>query len=69
MQDGDRGKQIKAARTRAGISQEALAATMGVSVFTVSRYERGAVPVSDERLVQIAYALGLERDAFMEVPA
>lgn len=60
------GEKIKQARVQAGESQEALARTLGVSVFTISRYERGAVPVSDERLTQIAYALGAEPDAFKE---
>lgn len=55
-----RGEKIKKARLRAGESQETLARILGVSVFTVSRYERGTVMVSDERLAQIAYALGLD---------
>ena len=53
------GEKIKQARMKAGLSQEALARALEVSVFTVSRYERGAVGVSDARLKQLAEALGV----------
>jgi transcriptional regulator with XRE-family HTH domain len=40
----DIGHQLKAARLRAGLSQEALASAAGMRVATISRAENGAEP-------------------------
>lgn len=49
---------MRAARRAAGLSQEELARKIGVSVFTVSRLERGAAKnVTVAKLVAIARAI------------
>jgi transcriptional regulator with XRE-family HTH domain len=53
------GASIRLRRKQAGISQDMLAATCGVSFQQVQKYENGANRVSFSRLVQIAHALGL----------
>jgi len=55
-----------AARLRAGLSQGALGAKVGVAQSHVSKIERGAVDVQTSSLVELARALGLE---LMLVPA
>lgn len=57
--EGIVGGNVKQARERAGVSQEELARQLGISVFTVSRIERGAVGVSVRRLRELAQALGV----------
>jgi transcriptional regulator with XRE-family HTH domain len=52
------GKLIRRARTRAGLSQAALAEAAGVADETVSRVERGAYEPSLSTLVRLADALG-----------
>lgn len=55
------GKQIKAARERAGMNQPALASAIGVSPMMVSRYECGRYKPRLELLVdRIAPLLGLD---------
>lgn len=58
---------MKAARAALGVSQETLARALGVSVFTISRLERG-IPknVSLNRLVDVAEALGVPVDSLLE---
>ena len=60
--------RIKQARETTGTSQEDLAHLIGVSVFTVSRYERG-FPISATRLAQIAQALGVLADTLVDEDA
>ncbi len=61
MESGERiGINVKQARKAAGMSQEQLARVLGVSVFTVSRLERGVgKSVSVRRLIAVAEALGV----------
>jgi len=55
------GGNVKDARVAAGLSQEQLAATLGVSVMTVSRLERGVVKdVTVSMLRRVAEALGVD---------
>jgi len=53
------GASIRMRRKQAGISQDRLAETCGVSFQQVQKYENGVNRVSFSRLVQIAHALGL----------
>lgn len=74
------GSRLKARREELGLSQEAAAHKIGVSVGTLSKYERGAMGMTVQafREVALAYgmspstALGLEPDdepLFVEVAA
>lgn len=55
-----RGARVKASREAAGLSQEQLARELGVSVFTVSRWERGVTTrISVARLYTLCQALGI----------
>lgn len=50
---------MKQARLDAGLSQEDLARKLGISVFTISRLERGAVKnVSLQKLRRVAETVG-----------
>ena len=50
---------VRAARERAGLSQEALAVRVGVSKSTVGRWERdGAIPTNSEMRAEVAGVLG-----------
>lgn len=73
------GQRIAELRERRGLSQAKVAETVGVTVESVSRLERGVVTPSLERLQAIAEALGVrlqdlftfaegdnERDAAMD---
>lgn len=51
------GKRIQEARTRAGITQEALAEQLNVSTSAISRLETGHSMVSLERLYEISQLL------------
>jgi transcriptional regulator with XRE-family HTH domain len=51
------GELIRARRRTLGLSQSALADTLGVSFQQVQKYERGANRISASRLVHIARAL------------
>jgi transcriptional regulator with XRE-family HTH domain len=53
------GASIRMRRKQAGISQDMLAESCGVTFQQVQKYENGANRVSFSRLVQIAHALGL----------
>lgn len=52
------GKRIKAARQKAGMSQEELAQSIGVTKSTISKYEKGAREPRYDQLQRIAAALG-----------
>jgi transcriptional regulator with XRE-family HTH domain len=52
-----RSAQLKATREMAGYSQQALADALGVHVRTVSRWERGALPVPEDALLLVEEAL------------
>lgn len=53
----DRATELRAKREMVGHSQQSLAAALGVHVRTVSRWERGAVPVPDDALDFVDEAL------------
>lgn len=54
------GERVKAARKAAGFdSQEDLARALGVSVFTISRYEHGRSKPSFDGLYALAEILGV----------
>lgn len=55
----DIGKRIKAARQKAGMSQEELAQAIGSTKSAVSRYEAGKRQPSYDQLQRIAAALGV----------
>jgi transcriptional regulator with XRE-family HTH domain len=51
------GETVRAKRTKAGLSQEALAEKAGLSTVFISRIERGIESPSFDSLVKIAKAL------------
>lgn len=55
----DCGKLIKAAREKAGLTQEALGKAIGVSGVAVMRYEKGQRQPSLAQLAKIAKTLGV----------
>lgn len=59
------GKQIRALKTQAGYSQEALAEAADLSPSYLSHIERGRKKVSLESLVRIADALGVTTDRLL----
>ena len=61
MVDGreDIGPRLRSLRTKAGMSQAALAARIGVAPLTLRRWELGAHPVRDIYLGPLAEALGV----------
>ena len=55
------GRNLRRLRKAAGFdSQEALARALGVSVFTISRYERGETKPDINGLYALAAVLGVE---------
>lgn len=60
------GENIRAARTRRGISAEALAERLGVSVRTVRSYETAERTVDVPMLVRLAVALGCSLQTLMQ---
>jgi transcriptional regulator with XRE-family HTH domain len=58
--------RLKEERLRAGLSQQQLAATAGVSFQQVQKYENGSNRVSAGRLAQFARALNLPIEAFFQ---
>lgn len=64
------GRRVRAAREAAGYaSQEELARTLGVSVFTVSRWERGESKPDFDGLHRLADALRVSAASLLEVAA
>jgi transcriptional regulator with XRE-family HTH domain len=64
------GRRIAAARTSAGLSQQQLAALIGLKhAQDVSRYERGKVDVPSHRIDLIAEATGRPRSYFVRDPS
>lgn len=50
---------IRRRRIEAGLTQEDLADTLGVSSVTLGRWETGARKITAEKLIEIAQALGI----------
>jgi transcriptional regulator with XRE-family HTH domain len=59
---------LRAARLRAVLTQAQLAARAGVSVFTVSRLERGERPATIPTVQRLAAALGVEPGVLTRPP-
>ena len=64
----DVASALRAARRKQGLTLRALAEAIGVSSGTMSALENGKVALSDERLVAIADALGLDAEALLRPP-
>jgi len=60
------GGRICLARRSKDLTQEELAHQLGVSMMTVSRWERGQVVPPVQRLYEIADALGIQVAALLE---
>lgn len=60
------GAAIAAARQRAGLTQDELAAASGVSRPTISRLELGTSSISSDRLWALAYSCGTTPAALFE---
>lgn len=60
------GKRIKAAREKAGYTQEELAAELGMSPTHISVLERGVKPPKLETFVSIANTLGVSADYLLQ---
>ena len=54
---------LRAYRDRHGLTQRALAKSLGVSSITVSRWETGARKIDDELLALVAQKTGIPRGA------
>jgi transcriptional regulator with XRE-family HTH domain len=63
------GERLQKLRIQKGMTQEQLAEAIGVQPETVSRYERGAIPLSLSQLFQISEALGVGVDLLLGLPA
>jgi transcriptional regulator with XRE-family HTH domain len=60
------GQIIRNARIGAGLSQMQLAEKVGLSYQQIQKYEKGASEINISRLYQIAEALGLPVNLFLE---
>ena len=60
------GKRIRAARERAGYTQEELAAELGMSPTHISVLERGVKPPKLETFVKIANTLAVSADVLLQ---
>jgi transcriptional regulator with XRE-family HTH domain len=58
--DAHVGERIRLRRTEAGLTQEQLAAALGISYQQVQKYETGANRVSAGRMLEIARTLGID---------
>lgn len=52
------GRNIRAARIEAGLTQRVLAHDLGLDIRAVSRWERGGISPSRENLAKLALKLG-----------
>jgi transcriptional regulator with XRE-family HTH domain len=62
------GRSIRACRLAAGMSQGALANSLGLSFQQIQKYEKGTARVAAGRLQNIATALGVDVSTFFKVP-
>lgn len=60
------GKRLRLRRTLLGMSQEQLAAAVGVTFQQIQKYERGSNRVSASRLYDVARVLGVSISFFFE---
>jgi len=60
------GKRLRLRRTLLGMSQEQLAAAVGVTFQQIQKYERGSNRVSASRLYDIARVLGVDISFFFD---
>ena len=60
------GSRVRLRRTELGISQEKLAAELGLTFQQVQKYERAANRISASRLFQIGKVLGVKVASFYE---
>lgn len=56
------GKRLKLLRERWGYTQESLAELTGVSLRSITRYERGNAEANDETVARLAKALNTSTD-------
>lgn len=61
------GKLIRKARVRAGLTQEQASVIVGIPQTTLSKYERGVIAPSPEKLAVILDRLAIDDDAYMSV--
>ena len=59
------GDRLRKARTAKGLTQEQLAEAVGVQPETISRYERGTIPLSLTQLFEVAAALDVGVEALL----
>ncbi len=60
------GKLLRARRLAAGVTQQDLGETLGVTFQQIQKYETGANRISASKLYKAARALGLAPSAFFE---
>ena len=60
------GRKLRTARTEAGLSQQALAAKLGITFQQIQKYEKGANRIAASRLVSIASVLGRPISYFLD---
>lgn len=60
------GKLLRARRLAAGVTQQDLGETLGVTFQQIQKYETGANRISASKLYKAARALGLSPSAFFE---
>jgi transcriptional regulator with XRE-family HTH domain len=64
------GHQLRVMRTQLGMNQEQLAAALGVTQNTISRWESGKVAIRHAQILALALRyLALEQSALREVGA
>ena len=59
------GDRLRKARSAKGFTQEQLAEAVGVQPETISRYERGTIPLSLTQLFEVATALDVGVEALL----
>ncbi len=64
--DGHVGRRVRERRNALGMSQEKLAAALGISFQQIQKYEKGANRVSAGRLYAMAQRLNVTPDYFFE---
>ena len=61
------GKRIRLAREHAGLTQEKLAETIGVSRTAISRWESGEIDPTIEHLIHLALTLNVSTDYLLGI--